>query len=194
MICAEIYPDEVSLHGTIRPSELIVTSTRTGSWTPNPNPHGMLGDILGNFATRVLASSRLTWPSAHRSVKSVMVPLALFKNVDPSRLHPIRALQITEFEQSPRTTLKLSLGTGLQKILMPGRPDRRPVPAGNHRIHDARPQFPSVLCRFVRDDNRRRFAKGRAIVRNILVLNRFKCAALLNMPIPSYGATCAVTA
>ena len=26
---------------------------------------------------------------------------ALFKNVDPGRLHPIRALQITEFEQSP---------------------------------------------------------------------------------------------
>ena len=26
--------------------------------------------------------------------------MALFKNVDPSRFHPIRALPITEFEQS----------------------------------------------------------------------------------------------
>ena len=26
---------------------------------------------------------------------------ALFKNVDPSKIHPIRALQITEIEQSP---------------------------------------------------------------------------------------------
>ena len=44
-------------------------------------------------------------------------------------------------------------------------------------------------CRFVRNDNRRRFAKGRAISWNIRVLNRFECARRLNIPIPSYGAT-----
>ena len=44
-------------------------------------------------------------------------------------------------------------------------------------------------CRFVRDDNRRRFAKGRAISWNIRVLNRFECARRLNIQIPSYGAT-----
>ena len=44
-----------------------------------------------------------------------------------------------------------------------------------------------LLCRFVREDNRRRFAKGRAIAWNIRVLNRFECANRLRMPIPSYG-------
>ena len=43
-------------------------------------------------------------------------------------------------------------------------------------------------CRFVRNDNRRRFAKGRAIAWNIRVLSRFECAARLNISIPSYGA------
>ena len=42
-------------------------------------------------------------------------------------------------------------------------------------------------CRFVRKDNRRLFAKGRAIAWNIRVLNRFECANRLNIPIPSYG-------
>ena len=42
---------------------------------------------------------------------------------------------------------------------------------------------------FVRDDNRRRFAQGRAIAWNIRVLNRFECANRLNIPIPSYGVT-----
>ena len=42
-------------------------------------------------------------------------------------------------------------------------------------------------CRFVREDNRRRFAKGRAISWNIRVLNRFECARRLNISIPSYG-------
>ena len=41
--------------------------------------------------------------------------------------------------------------------------------------------------RFVREDNRRRFAKGRAIAWNIRILNRFECANRLNIPIPSYG-------
>ena len=44
-----------------------------------------------------------------------------------------------------------------------------------------------LLCRFVREDNRRRFAKGRAIAWNIRVLNRFECANRLRIPIPSYG-------
>ena len=44
-----------------------------------------------------------------------------------------------------------------------------------------------LLCRFVREDNRRRFAKGRAIAWNIRVLNRFQCANRLNILIPSYG-------
>ena len=39
-------------------------------------------------------------------------------------------------------------------------------------------------CRFVLNDNRRRFAKGRAIAWNIRVLDRFKCAARLNIPVP----------
>ena len=42
-------------------------------------------------------------------------------------------------------------------------------------------------CRFVLEDNRRQFAKGRAIAWNIRVLNRFECANRLNIPIPSYG-------
>ena len=43
-------------------------------------------------------------------------------------------------------------------------------------------------CRFILDDNRRLFAKGRAIAWNIRVLSRFECAAKLDVPIPSYGA------
>ena len=39
-------------------------------------------------------------------------------------------------------------------------------------------------CRFVRKDNRRLFAKGRAIAWNIRALNRFECANRLNIPIP----------
>ena len=42
-------------------------------------------------------------------------------------------------------------------------------------------------CRFVREDNRLRFAKGRAMAWNIRVLNRFQCANRLNIPMPSYG-------
>ena len=42
-------------------------------------------------------------------------------------------------------------------------------------------------CRFVREDNRRRFGPGRAIAWNIRVLNRFECANKLGIPIPSYG-------
>ena len=44
-----------------------------------------------------------------------------------------------------------------------------------------------LQCRFVRDDNRRRFTKGRAISWNIRILNRFECANRLSIPIPSYG-------
>lgn len=43
-------------------------------------------------------------------------------------------------------------------------------------------------CRFIREDSRRRFPKGRAISWNIRVLNRFKWANRLGIPIPSYGA------
>ena len=43
-------------------------------------------------------------------------------------------------------------------------------------------------CRFVREDNRRRFVRGRAIAWNIRVLNRFECANRLRIPIPSYGS------
>ena len=52
------------------------------------------------------------------------------------------------------------------------------------------PKAPAALRgRFrSRDDNRRRFAKGRAISWNIRVLSRFECAAKLDVPIPSYGA------
>ena len=42
-------------------------------------------------------------------------------------------------------------------------------------------------CRFVLENNRRRFAKGRAIAWNIRVLNRFECANRLSISIPSYG-------
>ena len=42
-------------------------------------------------------------------------------------------------------------------------------------------------CRFIREDNRRKFAQGRAIAWNIRVLNRFECANRLKIPIPSYG-------
>ena len=47
-------------------------------------------------------------------------------------------------------------------------------------------------CRFIRPDNRRRFGKIRAIAWNIKVLNRFRCARLQGIEIPSYGtASCA---
>ena len=49
-------------------------------------------------------------------------------------------------------------------------------------------------CRFVHDNNLRRFARGRAISWNIPVLNRFECARRLNIPIPSYGAASTGTA
>ena len=42
-------------------------------------------------------------------------------------------------------------------------------------------------CRFIRDDNRRRFGKIRAIAWNIKVLNRFRCARMQGIEIPSYG-------
>ena len=42
-------------------------------------------------------------------------------------------------------------------------------------------------CRFVRTDNRLRFAKGRAIAWNVRALNRFEQANRLKVPIPSYG-------
>ncbi|MYB47432.1 MAG: hypothetical protein F4245_06535 [Cenarchaeum sp. SB0678_bin_8] len=45
-----------------------------------------------------------------------------------------------------------------------------------------------MYCRFVGDDNRKRFAKGRAISWNIRVLNWFWWANRLGIPIPSYGA------
>ena len=43
-------------------------------------------------------------------------------------------------------------------------------------------------CRFVREDNRRRFGKCRAISWNMRVLNRFECAKKLGISIPSYGS------
>ena len=43
-------------------------------------------------------------------------------------------------------------------------------------------------CRFILPDNRRRFGKIRAIVWNIKVLNRFRCARMRGIGIPSYGA------
>lgn len=47
-------------------------------------------------------------------------------------------------------------------------------------------------CRFIRPDNRRRFGKIRAIAWNIKVLNRFRCARIRGIGIPSYGtASCA---
>ena len=45
-----------------------------------------------------------------------------------------------------------------------------------------------LRCRFARKDNRRLFAKGRAIAWNIRILNRFEYANRLNIPIPSYGS------
>ena len=45
-----------------------------------------------------------------------------------------------------------------------------------------------LRCRLVRADNRRQFAKGRAIAWNIRALNRFEHANRLCIPIPSYGA------
>ena len=42
-------------------------------------------------------------------------------------------------------------------------------------------------CRFIREDNRLRFARIRAIAWNIKVLNRFECASRLRIPIPTYG-------
>lgn len=49
--------------------------------------------------------------------------------------------------------------------------------ARGHRLH----------CRFVREDNRRRFGMGRAIAWNVRVLGRLRCANELGIPIPSYG-------
>ena len=50
----------------------------------------------------------------------------------------------------------------------------------------------SLHCRFTREDNQRRFGRGRAIAWNIRVLGRFKCANRRDIPIPSYGkAACA---
>ena len=43
-------------------------------------------------------------------------------------------------------------------------------------------------CRFIRPDNRRQFGKIRAIAWNIKVLNRFRCARMRRIGIPSYGA------
>ena len=42
-------------------------------------------------------------------------------------------------------------------------------------------------CRFIREDNWRRFATIRAIAWNIKILNRFECASTLRIPIPSCG-------
>ena len=42
-------------------------------------------------------------------------------------------------------------------------------------------------CRFIREDNRLRFAKIRAIAWNIKVINRFECDSKLRIPIPTYG-------
>ena len=47
-------------------------------------------------------------------------------------------------------------------------------------------------CRLIREDNRLRFGKIRAIAWNIKVLNRFRCARRLRIHIPAYGvAACA---
>ena len=47
-------------------------------------------------------------------------------------------------------------------------------------------------CRFILPDNRRRFGKIRAIAWNIKVLNRFRCARIRGIEIPTYGtAPCA---
>ena len=52
-------------------------------------------------------------------------------------------------------------------------------PAGlkRHQLH----------CRFILPDNRRRFGKIRAIVWNIKVLNRLRCAQMRGMGMPSCG-------
>ena len=45
-----------------------------------------------------------------------------------------------------------------------------------------------LRCRFIRTDNRLRFAlEGRAISRNVRALNWFEWANRLKVPIPSYG-------
>ena len=44
-----------------------------------------------------------------------------------------------------------------------------------------------LYCRFIRDDNRKRFAKGSIISWNTIVLNRFRWANRLGIPISSYG-------
>ena len=49
--------------------------------------------------------------------------------------------------------------------------------AGGNRPH----------CRFSREDNRRRFGRGRAIAWNVRVLGRLRCANELGIQIPSYG-------
>ena len=49
--------------------------------------------------------------------------------------------------------------------------------AKRHQLH----------CRFIREDNRLRFAKIGAIAWNIMVINRFECASRLRIPIPTYG-------
>ena len=48
--------------------------------------------------------------------------------------------------------------------------------AKRHQLH----------CRFIRENNRLRFAKIRATAWNIKILNRFECASKLRMPIPTY--------
>ena len=49
-------------------------------------------------------------------------------------------------------------------------------------------------CRFVRKDNRRLFAKGRAIAWNIRTLNRFECANRLNIRNTLHGGVAHVPA
>ena len=63
----------------------------------------------------------------------------------------------------------------------------RDTAGGLRRCRPEETRGHQLLCRFVREDNRRRFAKGRAIAWNIRVLNRFECANRLRIPIPSYG-------
>lgn len=46
-------------------------------------------------------------------------------------------------------------------------------------------------CRLILPDDRRRFGKIRAIAWNIKALNRFRCARMRGMGMPSYGtASC----
>ena len=61
------------------------------------------------------------------------------------------------------------------------RPDRGIFGVEETRRHQ-------LHCQFVREDNRRRFAKGRTIAWNIRVFNRFECANRLNIPIPPTAA------